>query len=110
MNKTYVVVSLYLSGKGKKIWQSGDVVSPSDFDGNFEKLIQGGYIKQIEKEETKKESDLEPLFVVDREGEKVEIFTVKDIHKPEIVALLTEKGVEFDESDRKADLWELLVK
>lgn len=126
-----VVVSLYLSGKGKKMFKSGDVVSSSDVE-NFTELVAKGYIKQIEENETesKTESDSvnsnalkelqeqagmldnekQPLFVVERKGEKVNVYSEKDIHKAEIVALLTEQGADFDESDNKADLWDLLIK
>ena len=125
-----VVVSLYLSGKGKKMFKSGDVVSSSDFE-NFTELVVKGYIKQIEENETESktesdsvnsnalkelkeqagmlEGDKQPLFIVERDGEQVNVFTIKDIHKAEIVALLTEKEVDFDESDNKADLWDLLT-
>ena len=125
-----VVVSLYLSGKGKKMFKSGDVVSSSDVE-NFTELVVKGYIKQIEENETESktesdsvnsnalkelkeqagmlEGDKQPLFIVERDGEQVNVFTIKDIHKAEIVALLTEKEVDFDESDNKADLWDLLT-
>lgn len=54
--------------------------------------------------------EVQPLFVVSRDDQDVNIYEEKDIHKPEIVELLSKiEGLEFDEKDKKQILWDLLM-
>lgn len=136
MKKTHIVVSLYLSGKGKKIFKSGDHVESSDLN-NFSEALAGGYIRPLDEEEPSTPASKEPaptdeppildlppvdgdasqepaptkvpLFIVERDGELVDVFEEKDIHKTEIIAILEQRGVEFDSSERKSILWDLLT-
>ena len=59
----YVVKQRWLSGKGKKMWQSGDVVTERDFPENFQTLLKEGRIVQIEDspEEIKAKKEAEKL-------------------------------------------------
>ncbi len=52
----YKVIALSCSGKGKRIFSSGDIVNETDFpEGTIEGLILGGFLKEIpdEKNESK---------------------------------------------------------
>jgi len=44
----YVVKQRWLSGKGKKFFESGDVVTERDFPENFQELIREGRIELVE--------------------------------------------------------------
>lgn len=44
-SNVYVVKQRWLSGRGKKMWESGDTVKPSDFPENFDQLISEGRIE-----------------------------------------------------------------
>jgi hypothetical protein len=46
--KKYEVIPLYLSGKGKRVFNDGDIVTESDFaPDSIPRLLAGGYIKEI---------------------------------------------------------------
>lgn len=50
--RTFKVIALSCSGKGKRIYSSGDVVDESGFpEGTIEELIAGNFIIQIQKNE-----------------------------------------------------------
>jgi len=74
----YTVSQLSLSGRGKKMWKYGDVVTKSDFPENFNQLIKEGRIKveESETEETIEKtidlSDLEGEYSLDEVEEVVE--------------------------------------
>jgi hypothetical protein len=49
--KKYKVLALSVSGKGKKIFESGDTVTEENFpEGNAEALVKTGHLKRIEDE------------------------------------------------------------
>ena len=57
--RTATVIVTDLGARGNKIFHSGDTVTENNFpEGNFDKLIAGGYIKEnvVEVEEVKKPS------------------------------------------------------
>jgi hypothetical protein len=46
--KKYEVIPLYLSGKGKRVFNDGDIVTESDFaPDSIPRLLAGGYVKEI---------------------------------------------------------------
>lgn len=55
MNKKFIVVSLALSGKGNKIFRSGDLVEQSQLNRSVETLVKERHIKPIEETETTEE-------------------------------------------------------
>jgi hypothetical protein len=47
----YKVIPLALSGKGKRMFKDGDIVTENDFpSGAIPDLIKGGYLEEIVKE------------------------------------------------------------
>ena len=56
----YNVSQLSLSGRGKKMWKHGDVVTENDFPENFNQLIKEGRIKsdEVESEDDDDDDDL----------------------------------------------------
>lgn len=79
----YTVSQLSLSGRGKKMWKHGDVVTESDFPENFNQLIKEGRIKveeseteeTIEKTLTTEDLKMNPELVEEglKEGEVIEV-------------------------------------
>jgi len=131
----YEVTQRWLSGKGNKVWKSGDIVTASDFPQNIDELVRQGRLKARpdikDKEidladltgdlETKlpetDESDDDildenpmgdPLFTIKRKGEDHPVFVEDDINKSEIVAELEARKIPFDKKNKKAVLWALL--
>lgn len=64
--RTFKVIALSVSGKGKKIYSAGDVIGEDGFPiGSIDSLTSGGYIEEIKVEkkakvldESKDESEL----------------------------------------------------
>jgi hypothetical protein len=52
MKKQFIVVSLALSGKGNKIFRSGDLVEQSQLNRPVETLVKERHIKPVEETET----------------------------------------------------------
>lgn len=79
----YTVSQLSLSGRGKKMWKYGDVVTESDFPENFNQLIKEGRIKveesetedTIEKTLTTEDLKMNPELIEEglKEGEVIEV-------------------------------------
>jgi len=62
----YKVIALSVSGKGKKIFSAGDVVSENDFPtGSIQSLLKGGYIQLIEKAKVVSEKPIEVVKPVE---------------------------------------------
>jgi hypothetical protein len=119
----YRVKQLWLSGKGKKVYRSGDLVTENSFpEGNLAILLKEGRIervsgeKAVEVEKPKTEAPeigfenvVSPLFSFEKKGKQIDVFEEGDLTKNDIVDQLTSKGIEFDVADKKANLWALLV-
>lgn len=123
----YVVKQRWLSGRGKKIWESGDIVQPSDFPNNFDQLISEGRIslkETIKEQVTEKvseiiiekknnvesiEEDIE-YIVINRNGENITIFEDEDCTKKELIQYLSNKEIDFNPLDKKEILWNLAIK
>lgn len=79
----YTVSQLSLSGRGKKMWKHGDVVTENDFPENFNQLIKEGRIQAeeteieqtIEKTLTTEDLEMNPELVEEelKEGNAIEI-------------------------------------
>jgi len=55
--RKFKVIALSVSGKGKKIYSSGDEVLESGFpDGIVDDLVKGKYIKEVEESKAEKET------------------------------------------------------
>ena len=114
----YRVKQLWLSGKGKKMYKSGDVVTEKSFpEGNIETLIKEGRIELINSKGAKNvnveivdvEFEAEALFEIERKGSTVKIYTDSDLTKKEICSVLESREIDHDVNDNKATLWALLV-
>lgn len=58
--RTFKVIALGVSGKGKKIYSAGDVIGEDGFPiGSIDSLTSGGYIEEIKVEKKAKVSDIE---------------------------------------------------
>lgn len=59
--KKYEVISLSVGGLNNKIFRSGDKVTAANFpQGNAEKLVEQGFIKEISEENLTKSVSKEP--------------------------------------------------
>ncbi|NCX55584.1 MAG: hypothetical protein EBW87_00075 [Burkholderiaceae bacterium] len=102
----YKIITLTVQGLGKKIFELGDVVTESDLiESEIPRLIKGEYIEQITDEENSNsvEADLDEDASSDDSKEEQE----EKLTKQKIVELLTNAGVPFDASTKKAALREL---
>jgi hypothetical protein len=130
-NGHYIVSQLYLSGKGKKIWKSGDVVTRLDFPENFDVLLSEGRIKFAETSGAKESVPFEDsdskksekatdeksegsdsvktaLFIFDPNGINKPIYDYKDITRTQLIKHLAVKQITFDPAAKKDQLWALL--
>lgn len=118
----YVVKQRWLSGKGKKVYQSGDIVTEMDFPENLQLLIKEGRIAPLESQDVEKtivvdkeplmevdKTPLIPLFIFEPQGENKSIFIDEDLTKAELVEHLLSLGIPFNPANKKAVLWELLL-
>lgn len=56
--RTFEVIALSCSGKGKKIYSSKDVVNEDGFpEGTCDELIEKGFIKEIKKPKKNEDDD-----------------------------------------------------
>lgn len=108
MNKPkYKVKPLYMSGKGKKQFRSGQIVTENDFTTEqFHERIKSGDLIPLE---PSKEETNEPLLVIQRDGKDHEVFGYKDITTKEIISELENREIEHDPTDAKKELYPLLV-
>jgi hypothetical protein len=92
--KKYTVISLTVGGLANKIFKYGDVVREDNFPkGNAEKLVQQGFLKELESEQVEQVAVVAP---------KIESFT-----KAEIMQKLTADGKDFDVRANKQELFDL---
>ncbi|MBL4810562.1 MAG: hypothetical protein JKY43_10960 [Phycisphaerales bacterium] len=96
MKRNFKVKSLSLGGKNNKIYESNDVVTSECFSTDVDDLVEKGFLVELDpsKEDSKPTGD-EP--------------TGDDFSKKQIVAFLKEMNVEFNQSDKKDVLWNLLI-
>ena len=123
MNKPkYRIKPLYMSGKGKKQFRSGQIVSENDFTTEqFHERLKAGDLIEVEsdekepkKEEPKKESKSnllndEPILTIQRDGKDHDVFEYKDITTKEIISELETREIEHDATESKKVLYSLLV-
>lgn len=58
--RTFKVIALSVSGKGKKIYSAGDIIGEDGFPiGSIDSLTSGGYIEEIKVEKKAKISEIE---------------------------------------------------
>jgi hypothetical protein len=108
--KTGTVKVTALSGKGNKIFRSGDVVKESNFpEGNWKGLVSGGYIVESTSLSAQARSDAsQASAVLSMTANENSIPAFDAIDKKGIKALLTEKGIAFDDKMNKQALYDLL--
>lgn len=111
--KTGTVKVTALSGKGNKIYRSGDAVKESNFpEGNWKGLVANGYITEDEVavaeggDESTSASASAPDDTTASNGTSIPEYDAID--KKGIKALLTEKGIVFDDKMNKQALYDLL--
>lgn len=129
MKKKYLILALYVQGKGKNIFKSKDVVSEDQLN-NIPELIKGGYIKEILDETPKVEAtenttetettenvevkveateNVEPILFTLKIGEEIrEVRSVKDLKKKEIINALKGLEVEFNPISKEQILFDQL--
>lgn len=123
MERKFIVIPLGLSGKGNKVFKSGDVVVESQLNRSVQDLIKEGFIKEFESEDKQSsQSDVnndvlnsvdnkEPLFVFKADsGEEIKVFGELDVTKKQLINLMDAKELEFDNSKSKAALYEQYLK
>lgn len=68
----YKVIPLALSGKGKRMFKDGDIVTENDFpSGAIPSLIKGGYLAPMEVKEVKAEVNKPKVEVKPQETKTV---------------------------------------
>ena len=108
----YRVKQRWLSGRGKKQFSSGDIVTERDFPDNIKELLAEGRIEVMEEEDSNKEdlnenenAEKKAIFIYNEKP----IFTMEDISKPDLQACLLEATIPFKPSDNKDALWNALM-
>lgn len=120
MSKQYKVVTIAVSGKGNKVYRSGDIVTANLLNYPAEEMVKGGYLKPLDDEEkeveqTNKTPDAESsegktvLIVVEIDGVEKEVSSAKDLTKKQIIKLLTDLDVPFDRTKKEDVLFGLLL-
>lgn len=68
--RQFKVIALSCSGKGKRIYSSGDVVDESGFPENTaDELVKNGFIQEVKSKEIKEEAkEVEPTEPSETEG------------------------------------------
>lgn len=123
MERKFVVIPLGMSGKGNKVFKSGDVVAESQLNRPVQDLIKEGFIKELESEYNKSqqsevnndvtnsEDDKEPLFIFKTDsGDEIKVFCESDVTKKQLINLMDAKEMEFDSSRTKAILFDQYIK
>ena len=104
----YVVKQRWLSGKGKKMWQSGDIVTEKDFPENFQILLKEGRIIQTEDSpeeiKAKKEAEKARLEAEKAEKERLEA-EAKEQAENDAEKQKEEDGNKPDENENKEPLF-----
>jgi len=111
MKRNFKVKSLSLGGKNNKIYESNDVVTSECFSTDVDDLVEKGFLVELDpsKEDSKPTGD-EPTGDEPTGDEPTgDEPTGDDFSKKQIVAFLKEMNVEFNQSDKKDVLWNLLI-
>lgn len=127
MSKKYKVITIAVSGKGNKVYRSGDIVTADLLNYDAEQMVKGGYLKPLDGVEKEVEQTTEPkgqedatsdaetteektvLFTVELDGEEKEVSSAKDLTKKQIIKLLTDLDVPFDRTKKEDVLFGLLL-
>lgn len=107
----YTVIALSVQGKGKKIFDAGDIVTEENFpEGNVPGLISSGFLSEgfSDEDETLEDAKLE-----DETLEDAVILKTDELNKKQIIAKLKElrssnESVVFDANDDKQTLLDYL--
>lgn len=127
MSKRYKVITIAVSGKGNKVYRSGDIVTANLLNYPAEEMVKGGYLKPLDGEEKEVEKPVEQtsqedaapdtesseektvLFTVELDGKEKEVSSAKDLTKKQIIKLLTDLDVPFDRTKKEDVLFGLLL-
>lgn len=104
--RKFIVIALSVGGLGNKIFNSGDVVSETDFaEGSVDRLVELGYLKADE-ETAKKVKDDKPN-PTELTAEQQALFDSNT--KASLMELFTAKNIEFDAKANKTDLFKVFL-
>jgi hypothetical protein len=124
MERLFKVICLAISGRGNKMFKSGEIVRESQLNWPGDELVKRkevelyveGSVKDAPPTENptpKEGGDApagDPLFIVMVNGEERKVYEEGDINKKEIIyALEKEMGVDVDSSKNKATLFAILL-
>lgn len=134
MEKRYKVVTIAVSGKGNKVFRTGDIVTANQLNYDAEKMVRDGYLKVLGGDETTSPStqpaqqattvssnqaseqgnsnenkEQAVLFVAEFGDKKIEVRNVDDLNKKQIVQLLDDRDAEFDRTKNKEVLFNILL-
>jgi len=107
----YTVIALSVQGKGKKIFNAGDIVTEENFpEGNIPGLISSGFLSEGFLDESE---ELESEELESEELEDAVILKTDVLNKKQIIAKLKElrsedDSVVFDANDDKQTLLDYL--
>lgn len=105
--KTYKVIALSVGGLGNKIFSSGDTVVEGNFKaGRADELVAKGFLRLIDSSAEVIETPIAPIIKDEVEAVK----TLDEVSKAELIAELTERGVDFDATANKKTLYALWIK
>ncbi len=112
----YTVLSISVSGIGRKIHYNGDEVTEANFpQGNVPQLVKDGFLKMIDGTEDDAipaviAAQQEETEVVPKQNGVTEKKAYEDITATELKTWLTENSIEFDAKAKKEILYELYSK
>lgn len=126
MTGKFKVNRMFLSGRGKKIYEQGDIITADKVE-NFVDLVANGSLKPCDEngddlkanDDTSNEADskkddktkVEPIYsFVNAKNVKVDVFEIKQATVDSLRAELVARGILFDPTADKKELFELLSK
>lgn len=113
--KSYKVIALSVGAKGNRIFHSGDTVSEANFiEGRAEELVKLGFLKPLGLELVEESEDVDSDLEESEEKEETEassddVPAFEDISKKQIIARLFKAGAQFNPSNSKQDLYDILI-
>jgi hypothetical protein len=109
--RKFTVISLTLSGKGNRIYRSGDVVTQDSVEANVDELVKGGYLSEVSAPEPKAAKaapaplvDDVPTFKLESEPRP----TIDEMTRAQIIEELKAMGTKIPHGANKATLYALL--
>lgn len=113
MAKFFKVVKGEVGGYGNKVHKKGAEVTDEMFPpGNAEDLEKMGILESIKAPKKKatepKTEKVEETELENDESDNDEIKPIGDYNKDQIMDLLTDRKIEFNPLDKKAELYDLL--